>query len=263
MTDKWKNIQGECSHKGFQDLFENKCAFIEINDFLTDDQCNKLVLALRKLGLYEYKYDFKTEEAPQAAHLFATHYLYENEPLKKYFVDAEKSYSDFDHMVKEIAFNPSKMVFDFLASKFEIPVNIAEEKGKKYFHSIARELNHSVLLHPDFAPFQALGRVISQIDSQYAWNLYLTNPKEGGETTVYNRPWNGAEDDAKFSTKTYGYNEKVVENCESASFPVSKGKLVFFNSRNFHKVSVTTKSRISLGGHIGWNKTTKKLLAWS
>ena len=31
---------------------------------------------------------------------------------------------------------------------------------------------------------------IANINAQLAWNLFVESPKEGGVTTIYNKPWN-------------------------------------------------------------------------
>ena len=251
---KWKKIKNSPNKNNFHALFENMCAYIEINYFLTLVECELLVNELRVLGLKQYDYDFNADGAPPAAHLFTTHYLYEEKSLEEYLINANESYKIYNNLIKKIGFDPVHKMLSFVSQIMEIPVEVAQENNQPYFHCIARELNNSVLLHPDFAPYQAPDRIISKIISQYAWNIYLTNPKEGGVTTVYNRPWQGAQDDKIYSTETYGYNKKAVENAECASFDVNEGKLVFFNSRG------SLKNRES--SNFIRSKDRKKIFLW-
>lgn len=119
-----------------------------------------------------------------------------------------------------------------------------------YSYVIARELNHSVLIHADFANFISPTWAISKIIAQYAWNIYLTDPGEGGETTVYNRP-REKEDDKHILKNTYGYDPELVKNVELVKFKPQVGTLMLFNSRNFHAVEKCSKPRLTMGGHAG------------
>jgi len=85
---------------------------------------------------------------------------------------------------------------------------------------------------------------------QYAWNIYLSDPGEGGECVVYNKPWEKA-DDQYIKGATYGYDHEVVKGAESIKIKPEPGMLLLFNSRNFHEVLKSTKPRLSLGGHVG------------
>lgn len=259
---KWEKIKAPANEENFLALFENQCAYIEIDNFLTPAECENIVQQLRLLGLHQYDYNFATHEAPPAAHLFATHYLYEGKSLEEYLTDAEKSYKIYNNLIKQTGCDPVKKMLTRLSEIMKRPVEVAQEKNQSYFHCIARELNHSVLLHPDFAPYQAPDRIISQISSQFAWNIYLTDPKEGGVTTVYNRPWLGPADDKLYMTNTYGYAKEAVAGAEFAQFTVSPGKLVFFNSRNYHEVTATKEPRVSIGGHLGLT-FDGRVIAWS
>ncbi len=139
-------------------------------------------------------------------------------------------------------------------------VSIAEYKNQSYTYAIVRALKRAVFIHADFANFLADCWSINKITAELAWNVYLTNPGKGGECVVYNRPWERV-DDAHMIPGTYGYYPKVVEGCESINIPITPGKLLFFNSRNFHKVNESENLRLSFGGHIGL-MPDKEMLMW-
>jgi hypothetical protein len=139
------------------------------------------------------------------------------------------------------------------------PVTIAEQNGDKYSYVIARELNNSALLHADYAHAIADYWSISNVIAQYAWNIYLSDPGVGGETLVYNKPWE-KEHDQYIIGDTYGYDHKVVAGAECLTFQPKPGTLMFFNSRNFHEVTQSTQSRLTIGGHVGLTKNGEIIL---
>jgi hypothetical protein len=113
-----------------------------------------------------------------------------------------------------------------------------------------RELNNSVLLHTDYAPALPPHWSISEIKSELAWNIYLTDPGEGGECRVYNCPWQ-PEYDHHLIGETYAYDPMVVEDAPLVALKPMVGRLIIFNSRNLHDVTAASQSRVAIGGHFG------------
>jgi hypothetical protein len=249
-VSKWQQQRGEASQQGFMDLFHNRCAYVALEDFLTSAECQAAVKVLRDMGLKQYDYNFNVDEAPPAAHLFTTHYLFEPKQPSDYFPVAAEAIKQYEQLVGKAGFNPVKKIMELLQQQLQKSVAVAEQEGQQYSYVIARELNHSVLLHADYAHFIPEYWSISKVIAQYAWNIYLTDPGEGGETVVYNRPWEKA-DDQYILHDTYGYDKKLVANAECITFRPTPGTLMFFNSRNFHEVAKCTKPRLTMGGHIG------------
>lgn len=245
---KWQ--QGaSLSSQGLAQVFDNEAAFIKVENFLSKAECQKLIKALRHLGLKQYEYHFAHDEAPPAACLFETHYLYEQKTPEEYFPKAKASLELYQQLVQAAGFDPVKKVQDLLSSYLGT-VSIAEQGGHLYHPILARELNNSALLHADFAAFIPKKWQISNINAQYAWNIYLSDPGEGGECIVYNKPWN-QEDDRYIKGSTYGYDHEVVKDKEFVKIKPEPGMLLFFNSRNFHEVTKSTQPRLSVGGHVG------------
>lgn len=164
-------------------------------------------------------------------------------------------------MVESCGINPVQRVQGVLQDFLNARVQFAKQEGESYFPAIARELNASVLLHADFAQFIPSYWCISKIVSEISWNIYLTDPGEGGECIVYEKPWERA-DDIHIVGNTYGYDPSVVEGKPNAHIKANAGRLVFFNSRNFHEVAAAKRPRVSIGGHVG--KTPEgEFLMWS
>lgn len=251
--------------QGLLHLFENKYAFLEVQDFVSEEECQELLQGLQDLGFQQYRYNFDLDKAPPATHVFTQHYFYESQPEKEgaeaYFLEAAKSNQLYHDFVSKSKCDPAAMVFALLQEYLGIPVQIAEQNGQQYSYVIARELSNSALLHADFANFIPHYWSISNIKAEYAWNVYLTDPGEGGELISYNKQWEKT-DDAFIIQDTYGYDHKVIEGAEVAHLKPKPRSLVLFNSRNFHEVNASTKPRVGIGGHLGLTPDNSKFLAW-
>lgn len=237
------------STRGLTQVFDNQAAYVKVENFLSADECQKLTAGLRTLGLQQYAYNFEHNEAPPAACLFETHYLYEQKTPAEYFPKAQASIELYQQLVNIAGLDPAKKFIDLLAHYLG-KVTIAEQDGQAYGYVLGRELNHSALLHADFAAFIPEVWNISKINAQYAWNIYLTDPGEGGECVIYNKPWEKS-DDQYIKGETYGYDHEVVKDAELIKIKPKPGMLLIFNSRNFHEVLKSSKPRLSLGGHVG------------
>lgn len=245
----WEKATYKASEKALSDLFDNKMSAIIVEDFINSVDCQKIQEGLQHIGLKHYNYQYNID-VPQAKHIFDTHYLYEQQKPEDYFPKAKETNQLYREFCNNIKFDPFFEVKELLSKNWAKPVQIATQGNDVYTYVIVRELQSSALLHADFAQFIPKYWSISEISAQYAWNIYLTDPGIGGECVVYNKLWE-KEDDQYIYKQTYGYDEKVVEGKEFIQIPIKAGQLVFFNSRNFHKVNKSQKMRLSIGGHVG------------
>lgn len=77
-------------------------------------------------------------------------------------------------------------------------------------------------------------------------------PTEGGELTVYNRPWQPEDDahnnDLGRQKGTHGFTEGFLGETPSATISPASGDLVAFKTRNFHQVAEinSDKPRLAL-----------------
>jgi hypothetical protein len=260
-STSWAKTQAELDSKSFEDLLNNRCASIVLDEFFSLEECTLLVKALRQTGLKNYAYEFNTQEAPMAAHLFETHYLYETKTASEYFKAARESFQLYEQVVQTCGIDPVQRVTTQLQQCLSKHIQIAEQDEERYFPAIARELNDSVLLHADFAQFIPAHWIISRITAEISWNIYLTDPEEGGECVVYDKLWE-REDDSHIRGNSYGYDHAVVGGRPFAQIAARPGRLVFFNSRNFHEVHAAKSPRVSVGGHIGLTPENT-LILWS
>jgi hypothetical protein len=245
----WESAD-ELNPNNFQALLDNKIAGIKVDNLLSAEECFRLIPVLRDFGLRLYEYEFEAEGLPPAAHLFEPHYLYELKSPEEYWPHALQSYALYDQLVQCAEVDPVRRLMEILRRAASRTVEIAQQDGHKYFFTIVRELNHSVLLHTDYAPAIPPYWSISQITSELAWNIYLTDPGEGGECRVYNCPWM-PEHDRFLVGDSYAYDPVVVKDSSLMTFKPAVGQLVIFNSRNLHEVAAASQSRLSIGGHFG------------
>lgn len=255
----WNQTQ-ELSAESLNDLFDNKISSVAVSDFLNVQECLVWKEALYREGLQIYDYDFEATGIPTASHLMTTHYLFEeDENPEKYLEQAEASNKLYARMAQETEIDILKR-FDDLLFSHNCFVKVPQEKNILYSRVLARELKNGASLHADYAPFLKVDWQIRQIDAELAWNIYLDVPQSGGECHVYNKPWEKS-DNQFIMGSSYGYDEQVVTGRDSQIIKPILGRLVLFNSRNFHKVSDSPTNRLTLGGHLG-RQSCGKFLAW-
>ena len=137
----------------------------------------------------------------------------------------------------------------------------AKENEKNYFVGLMRQINSTALIHADYAPFDAPGWSIGEINAQLAWNLCVVEPESGGDCIVHNKKWE-REDEALKQQNSYGYSREVVDNTEKFLIKVKVGDAYLFNSRNFHEVTKSSGTRTTVSSFIGRTKT-ENLIMWS
>lgn len=146
------------------------------------------------------------------------------------------------------------------------PLGLAHEPMHgSYFAGLIRQINNSAKKHFDFAPYDAKGWAIQDVTKQIAWNIYLEMPEHGGETVVYNRPWQPHMYE-KFLLEghhgSYGFSDAAVEGSQAIVIKPRTCDLWLFNTRNFHEVKGSSGPRITMSSFIG--KTNKDaFVMWS
>lgn len=260
MHARWNRTQGSPVRDDFIALFANEIGYIKVKNFVADPERQEVLKAILRRGLQAYDFAFDSGHVPAASHLFEVHYLYEQKDPAEYFPRARASQAKYRQLCRETGCDPAKAVFELVGGAMRTPVRIASQEGEEYNHIIARELAAGSLLHTDFGPSIPARWSITSVIAQYAWNIYLTDPLEGGECVVHNRFWR-PEDDAHLIPGSYAHDECVVAGAESAVIPVQPGDMLLFNCRNYHQVRRSTASRIAVGGHIGL-LPDHTLIAW-
>jgi hypothetical protein len=104
-------------------------------------------------------------------------------------------------------------------------------------------------IHVDFAPQDSAGWAIAETRVQFAWNVYLDNPGDGGDLQVWERRWSRQHDRVHQVEGQYYYRPDVVEGARRVDVPVTVGDVVIVNSAVYHAVGQAA-GRIGFGSFI-------------
>ncbi|MDZ8189306.1 MAG: hypothetical protein RMX96_31265 [Nostoc sp. ChiSLP02] len=245
-TIKWQKLNDcEMNNQNFQALLKNEIPSIRIPKFASSEECNKLALAIEKVG-----FDFYRNVEPPIGRIGITQFEYRNRDKLGYF-DAVKKANTTYNQVTSLSFDPLKRLATTLRQNVSSKVKIAyeDEAYGDYFAGLIRQINIA-LLHIDFAQLDAPNWRIGNITSQLVWNLYVKAPSQGGICKVYNRQWQPKDEKYKIPD-SYGYDSSLVANSEVKHNIPLIGDLVIFNSRNFHEVLPGIGERITISSFIG------------
>ena len=117
---------------------------------------------------------------------------------------------------------------------------------------VAREPNGGFIVHYDDAIREFSGNLMdANLIAQFAFNLYLSVPRDGGETVVWSHRWRPSDEQYRLPG-SYGYMENVVGDAECFALKPVVGEAVLFDPRNFHAVRPSRNARrIALGFSVG------------
>ncbi len=245
-------------------LFANKIACIVEDVFLSPEQINIFLAKLTAMpDWYEPKIPkklqhlFPIKDFPK--HLFYTQYgFYEDGVDEAAYLKISQDYAEtWKRLTTACGFDPFVLLVDYFKKKYQANLQPAHKNQQNYFTLVVRDLAKEVLPHADFGPYDGKEWAINQVEQQLAWNIYLTAPQQGGETTIYDYVW---DENTPIDENSYGiqqFNQPVKHR-----FKVTPGKLVLFNCRNFHAISESSAPRIAIGGLIGKTKD-QQLIAWA
>jgi hypothetical protein len=182
---------------------------------------------------------------------------------ERYFNEVEKAKSLHEDLEGVVGQNVWRMVVDRLQSVLpDWEVMVAYEgEGRAYFSGIFRAINDSTPIHCDWSPYDSRTEdwIIKNVTRQGVFNLYLT-PFKGGRTEVYDVQW--TPDVLKYrDPESYGYSSEIVEGRGRVAIQPLVGDLVFFNSRNMHKVFPVEEEEPEDGKHLVNGKRARLTLS--
>lgn len=261
MTEKWKaRVEHELTADNLRKLLDNEIPAIRIRGFATPAECQKFIEAMKTARIKRY-------DLADVSYIGMAQVEYRwNATKDDYFADVAKSYVDQAH-VFDNAFDPVARLIEMLSSYWPQPVKIAEEKERgQYFAGIIRVASKGIGLHADYAPYNAPGYDISEVDAQLGWNLFVEAPDKGGITTVHHKPWTPVMKD-NVPPESYGLDRSLVEGAETFQYSPVAGDVVLFNSRNPHEVSpgegADAGGRLQVGSFIGRMSSDQSLVLWA
>lgn len=139
-----------------------------------------------------------------------------------------------------------------------------DKGGAPYFAGILRSLRGN-LLHIDWDPTDVPHWTSGKVVAQLSWNIYFQTSEEGGEVTLYRKLWHEADNAHKRTDTSYGYQDSVVAGCERLLIRPRSGQLIFFNTRNFHRVEPVQgqSPRLTMSSACGLQPQNNHLVLWS
>jgi hypothetical protein len=161
-----------------------------------------------------------------------------------------------------LPFDPFLVCREALGADWPGEVAVGKRGGRELGPGVAREPNQGFIVHFDDALREFEGNLMdADLVAQFAFNLYLSVPKGGGETVVWRHRWDPS-DEAFRRPQSYGYTDHVVGKAESFVLKPEVGQALLFNSRYFHAVRPSADGRrIALGFSVGLS-TAGELLTW-
>lgn len=260
-TEDFWEISHELNPKTYAQLINNEIGAIIISNWLPKETCNLLAEAAENFGFVPYE-----NVIPIIGRIGITQFEYKNKK-ENYFKLAEENFKNQKKIFDAVKFDVLNSVFEFF-EKTMGKIEIAKEGEYSYFAGLIRQIRRAYL-HFDYAPYDGYSWSNHDIINQFAWNVYLKTPDNGGEAVVFNKMWQPYMlDDHKLINEnngSYGFDYKIVEGCSCVKIKPNAGDLVLFNSRNFHEVLDNKEdniNRISLSSFMG-QKYNGQWIAWS
>jgi hypothetical protein len=227
-----------------------------VPNFFATEECDALVRAVNESGMQNYKH-----VAANVSKFGLVQMEYNTPEAKKnYFDQVRFMNGDYNRVLKDLP-NPVENVIELLVQITSRDCRIAEEPELgSYFAGTFRHVKGAGLTHFDFGSVETRGWAISRVIGQLSWNIYLSDPVEGGELVVYEKQWSPASE--QYKSDSYWYHSDAVNGGKRVVYKPRKGDLVIFNSVNFHEIKKPKFDRFTVSSFIGLTPENQ-LLLWS
>lgn len=246
--------------KSLKNLASGEVLAIRIKDYLSSDLSRKLADKIMASGYAHYI------NAPSIGRIGMAFYEAGNEPelLNTYF---EQAHGHIENLRERCL--PYTSPIDKLRCELDevwpAGANLENLYGQKMFIGLSRVVEPNVyfLAHHDIfakdAPHSFHAR---SLQAQFACNVYLDMPDEGGELEIWEQEMSPAEFDA-LRGESYGILPELLGE-PSLRLKPNCGELILFNSRKMHAVAPSVKhSRLSLSCFVGYRGDHAPLTCWS
>jgi hypothetical protein len=138
--------------------------------------------------------------------------------------------------------DPLRICLDRLGEVWGAPPEPARIAGRPVMAGTVRESNGGLREFPR-------GLFDEPLLAQLAINVYLLMPGTGGETTIWRRTWEPADEAARIG---FGYDRQVVDGAQSVTVRPAAGDALVFNPRFYHSVAGGQDGRrVSVAMFIG------------
>jgi len=236
-----------------------RCAAVLVDDFLAEETCHEVASALQEMPFVRYNPARVHPEVFRCG-VGVSDYRVDGTLAPRYWEAVTEWLSIWQGL--KLSYDPIDLCRERLAGHWPGGVGSAEVGGRELAHGVIREPNQGFLVHFDDAAREfAPGFPDHPLVAQFAFNLYLTLPKSGGQTVIWRRRWHPADENARLPG-TYGYAESVVEDVESLTLTPQVGQAVLFDARNYHAVRPSSGGRrLAVGFQVGLTDAGR-LLTW-
>jgi len=160
-----------------------------------------------------------------------------------------------------LAPDPLRLCLDAFGVAWGGDIVSATIGGRAAFAGTIREINGGAHVHYDEVVREFPDGLFDQaVVAQLAFNAYLSVPASGGQTTIWRRCWQPADETARLG---YGYRPEVVAGVQSVTVTPATGDGLIFNPRHYHAVAPSVAGRrITLGFFLAIT-ATGQLIVWS
>ena len=259
MQKSWESIsEGTLTAENLDALFDNRIPAIRIKNFASTEEIDGFAAAVNAMEPKWY------QVGKPAAYIGINLIQYALQKKKQDYFTAAPTATQEIRQIGSSSFNHVERFIEQVAIATGRYVHVAKEpSGEDYFAGIIRMIAQGSDIHFDFAPSFAHDLILNDINAQLAWNVYIDAPDQGGETCIYNRPWERPEGDAG---NYRVFSSEELKDAEKYVFRPAAGDLVVFNSRNPHAVlasaSSATHRRIAAGSFVG-RLPDGRIILWS
>lgn len=260
LNTAWTPVETDTLDNGHLDaLFTNRIAAVRIPDVISRADCERSVASM-----YDHGFTYYQEVDPPVGKIGIT--LIENLGEPQAYFDAAPAAKHVRRGIFSTGQDPVDAVLRTLGAATDrgSRVRVATDAAvSEYFAGVIRLMAGGARIHSDWAPRDAAGWTVANINAQLAWNIYYSLPDNGGQTIVYQQPWTTALEQFA-NSDGYGYSESAVSSAVQCVIRPRVGELVIFNPRNMHSVVESTGAtgRISVSSFIG-RDPRGDLILWS
>jgi hypothetical protein len=248
MSSSWEVLRAEeLSAEPLEAIFANEIAGVRIPGFVGREACSAASAAVQANG-FDY---YETVDPPLGRIGIAQYDHRTDKPT--YFRLAAQAH-ETRQRIFAAAGDPVELVIDALGAAWPNKVGLATEDAYgAYFAGIVRVTVGGIRMHCDWGPQDAPGWLIDSVDGQLAWNIFYDLSETGGQTTVYDRPWQPELDDHADPAAFGFYQAAAVADRARYEISPGRGELVVFSSRNLHSVAPATGAgtRLSASSFVG------------
>jgi hypothetical protein len=241
------------------DLAAGRCTAIQVPHLFPDSACTEILTALSKAEFASYGKD-RVYPPVMRFGVGVSDHRQNGQVADTYWAALAAGREAW--LSLKLPFDPFQMCRDALSANWSSEVAVGCRGGREMGAGVAREPNQGFIIHFDDASREFSGNLLDEnLVAQFAFNLYISVPRKGGETAIWRHQWNPADEEYR-RPRSYGFDDAVVGDAESFELKPEVGSALLFNPRNYHAVLPSHDSRrVALGFSLGMSDTGR-LLAW-